>query len=196
MFLKTMLKCFSMEAYILCFHPRLYCSLLSCSLMIQNDILQAGGNPNAATDYDGRTPLHIACTEGQVEIVKCLLLRGASPHVQDKYGQRPIDDAIQAENEQIVELLCDCGAHIGPMSMDSARLLCQYAADSKVSKLKVWHLAGADLNSGDYDKRTPLHVVSLSLKSLMAFLLVEESYHSLYISFVATMKQQRFLYFQ
>lgn len=87
------------------------------------------------------------------------MLRGASPHVQDKYGQKPIDDAIQVENEEIIELLIDAGAHIGPMTMDTARLMCSYAAENKVSKLKAWHLAGADLNMGDYDKRTPLHVV-------------------------------------
>lgn len=124
---------------------------------------QSGGNPNSATDYNGRTPLHIACTEGKLEVVKYLLLRGASTHVQDKYGQRPIDDAIQAENEDIIELLCDAGAHIGPMTMETARLMCTYAAQNKVSKLKAWQLAGADLNMGDYDKRTPLHVVGTEL---------------------------------
>lgn len=122
-------------------------------------MIQSGGNPNSATDYNGRTPLHIACTEGKIEVVKYLLLRGASTHVQDKYGQRPIDDAIQAENEEIIELLCDAGAHIGQMTMEMARLMCTYAAQNKVSKLKAWHLAGADLNVGDYDRRTPLHVV-------------------------------------
>jgi len=28
-----------------------------------------------------------------------------------------------------------------------------------LAELKAWKMAGADLNSADYDKRTPLHIV-------------------------------------
>lgn len=38
--------------------------------------LENGADPNAA-DYDMRTPLHIACAEGIVPIVKMLLISGA-----------------------------------------------------------------------------------------------------------------------
>ncbi|EDO31582.1 predicted protein, partial [Nematostella vectensis] len=118
-----------------------------------------GGNPNCATDHDGRTPLHIACLEGQEEVVKYLLYRGASIHVQDIYGQRPIDDAIGGRHDDIIRLLVEAGAHLGPTTMDIARELCSLVAEPGcVPRLRAWYLAGADFNVGDYDKRTPLHV--------------------------------------
>ena len=36
------------------------------------------------------------------------------------------------------------------------------AAHRELLQLKTWHLAGANINQGDYDNRTALHVVSLS----------------------------------
>ena len=70
-----------------------------------------------------------------------------------------MDDAIAQENEEIIELLLDSGAHVGSTTMDMSRDLCALAADNKVSKMRAWCLAGADVNVGDYDGRTPLHVV-------------------------------------
>ena len=50
-------------------------------------------------------------------------------------------------------------------SMETAVELCRLAAKNRVDDLLVWQLAGADLSSCDYDKRTPLHVVSSRLKT-------------------------------
>ncbi|XP_048585827.1 60 kDa lysophospholipase [Nematostella vectensis] len=140
--------------------------VLMCTAAAEGDVSairdlckQPGGNPNCATDHDGRTPLHIACLEGQEEVVKYLLYRGASIHVQDIYGQRPIDDAIGGRHDDIIRLLVEAGAHLGPTTMDIARELCSLVAEPGcVPRLRAWYLAGADFNVGDYDKRTPLHV--------------------------------------
>jgi len=43
-------------------------------------------------DYDGRTPLHIACSEGHEEIVMLLLENGAFVHLHDRWGNSAIDD--------------------------------------------------------------------------------------------------------
>ena len=116
---------------------------------------------NIATTHDGRTPLHVACLEGQLQVIRYLLVKGASPHVSDNHGQTPLHDAIRSANEEAILLLREFGAHLGPTTVDTALKMCSLAADDKVDRLRAWHLAGVDFNVGDYDRRTALHVVSV-----------------------------------
>ena len=43
-------------------------------------------------DYDGRTALHIACAEGQEQIVRLLMEKGAHLHLRDRWGNTALDD--------------------------------------------------------------------------------------------------------
>ena len=127
--------------------------------------LSQGGVLNAATSHDGRTPLHVACLEGQLTVIRHLLAKGASPHVVDNHGQTPLHDAIRSVNEEAILLLREFGAHLGPTTTDTALEMCALAADDKVDVLRAWYLAGVDFNIGDYDRRTALHVVSSTKKA-------------------------------
>lgn len=62
--------------------------------------------------------------------------------------------------------------------METAVELCRLAAKNRVDDLLVWQLAGVDLNTCDYDKRTPLHVVSVAREifiSLVALVISDTS---------------------
>jgi glutaminase len=63
-----------------------------------------GVSPNIA-DYDGRTPLHLAASEGQIEVVKHLITKEVSLNPKDRWENTPLDDAIKSNHKDIQILL-------------------------------------------------------------------------------------------
>uniref|UniRef100_F1KVU4 asparaginase n=1 Tax=Ascaris suum TaxID=6253 RepID=F1KVU4_ASCSU len=72
--------------------------------------ITAGADPNQP-DYDGRTALHIASSNGCQEIVEYLLKHGANAEAVDKFGNTPISEA-EAQND--MEMLNVLRAVHGP----------------------------------------------------------------------------------
>lgn len=64
-------------------------------------------------DYDQRTALHLACSEGRLKMVELLVRQdGVDVNVKDRWGNLPLDDAKRAKrnSEQIVKELKAHGA--------------------------------------------------------------------------------------
>jgi len=57
-----------------------------------NLVAAAGVDLNAA-DYDGRTALHLAASDGQLEIVNYLIDKGVNLDPVDRWGGTPLIDA-------------------------------------------------------------------------------------------------------
>ncbi|XP_065817612.1 glutaminase kidney isoform, mitochondrial isoform X2 [Labrus bergylta] len=58
------------------------------------------------TDYDSRTALHIAAAEGHLEAIIFLTeICKVNPHMKDRWGNTPVDDAIQFGHGVVVTLL-------------------------------------------------------------------------------------------
>jgi glutaminase len=55
--------------------------------------LFALGHPVNLRDYDGRTPLHLAASEGHVEVCAFLISHGHSTQLTDRWGSTAADDA-------------------------------------------------------------------------------------------------------
>uniref|UniRef100_A0AAV2M8C9 glutaminase n=1 Tax=Knipowitschia caucasica TaxID=637954 RepID=A0AAV2M8C9_KNICA len=59
-------------------------------------------------DYDARTALHIAAAEGHVDVVRFLTgTCKVDPFIKDRWGNQPIDDAMQFGHVDVVAVLKD-----------------------------------------------------------------------------------------
>jgi len=144
-----------------------------CEAASRNDLLRlqelidAGVDPNSY-DYDRRTALHIAASEGHMETTKFLLSTAKAYHSpKDRWGSTPLDDARRgesAEHKAVAEYLHECGAtaHRGAnRGIDNPQAnLCEAASKGDISELRHLVTNGLDVNEGDYDKRTALHLAA------------------------------------
>lgn len=110
-----------------------------------------------AGDYDHRTALHIAASEGHVEIIKYLLSRHAEVNCCDRTGGTPLSDAIRHKQRLAQEILREAGATV-QHDDDAAAELCRLAAEGELDQLRILVDNGLNANLGDYDSRRALHL--------------------------------------
>jgi ankyrin repeat protein/tRNA A-37 threonylcarbamoyl transferase component Bud32 len=66
-------------------------------------------NVNSA-DYDARTALHVACSEGNLEVVQYLVdERKALINQRDRWGHTPLDDALRGQYQDVADYLREHG---------------------------------------------------------------------------------------
>ncbi|KAK1398203.1 hypothetical protein POM88_008066 [Heracleum sosnowskyi] len=67
-------------------------------------VLCAGIDPNSS-DYDHRTPLHVAASQGLYLLAKLLLESGASVLSRDRWENTPLDEGRMSGNKNLIKLL-------------------------------------------------------------------------------------------
>uniref|UniRef100_A0A8D8C2E1 asparaginase n=1 Tax=Culex pipiens TaxID=7175 RepID=A0A8D8C2E1_CULPI len=125
-----------------------------------NNLKGYGANVSGE-NCDRRTALHVACCEGNLEVVQYLLQNGAAVHLRDRYDRTPLADAILNDHHQIIRLLIKCGAHLTGSIRAIGESLCSAAARNLPHRLESYRIAGADLSQEDPAGRTALHVAAM-----------------------------------
>lgn len=140
----------------------------------------------AVEDYDGRTPLHLAAAEGRRDVIAYFidLAENSSEAEQgrfdvnprDNWGCTPLDDAVDAGNEEVIQLLKEADAVSGgPERLKPVATVAVQAAGSELAEIIecIWAASMGNLpavqrfiargispDAADYDARTPLHLAA------------------------------------
>jgi tRNA A-37 threonylcarbamoyl transferase component Bud32 len=114
-------------------------------------------------DYDRRTALHVAASEGKLDVIKVLVEKFHAPvNRSDRWGGSPLDDSHRHRHVDVSKYLREKGATTG--SADRVSNLISAAAEGDLDELTMLLSAADDtssfVNDGDYDGRTALHIVS------------------------------------
>eukprot|EP00850_Spirogloea_muscicola_P007330 SM000037S13465 [mRNA] locus=s37:43200:49998:+ [translate_table: standard] len=120
-------------------------------------LVQAGANP-CATDYDGRTSLHLASSRGYYDVVSYLIQEGADVNCKDHAGVTPLLEALKGGHDKVASILL---RHGGDVQLEApASELCNAVMNGNIDYVRRLLENGVDPNSADYDLRTPLHVAA------------------------------------
>ncbi len=128
--------------------------------------LLAKGADVEETDANGEIPLHDAATFGRIEVVRILLEHQSDVNAMTPDQQTPLDYAIEANAQNVVELLQQNGGKTG------AELSIHVAAKRGDNKAIQQHLdAKVDVNLLDETGVTPLdYATKLDSESTADFL--------------------------
>ncbi|GBO54087.1 hypothetical protein APA_2035 [Pseudanabaena sp. lw0831] len=104
------------------------------------------------------TPLMSAAYNGDIEMVKLLLLKGAEVNSSPDEGVAAIDEAIRLNHPDVVKLLLENGANPNHNVLGATPLHhAAYYGYQKIVSLLIEH--GADINAKSLsDKKTPLAI--------------------------------------
>ena len=141
-------------------HFHLGCDLLrACSANDEQkvqSILTAQPLMLGFSDYDWRGALHVAASDGHLEVVKLLISKGASPNQSDRWGGSPLDDAMRERHTDVAEYLRSVGGRLGVSDHGTALILA--ASRGEVDEVRSLLADGAAVGTHDYDLRTSLHL--------------------------------------
>lgn len=73
-------------------------------LLCKSCTLQAGGDPDQS-DFSGNTPLHVAASLGNAQLINLLVSGGADCTVKNVEGETPLDLAKLREHDEVVYVL-------------------------------------------------------------------------------------------
>ncbi|GFR22359.1 hypothetical protein TNCT_213892 [Trichonephila clavata] len=127
---------------------------------------------------DGFSLLHIAAQEGNLNIIKYLIDRGADVNSQNDAGSKPIHIAAREGHKDIVELFLNCKSLNNYLGAFDQSLVHYATMGSQLEILKLLIDLKFDVNASDRNDLKPVHIaVSSNDKNILLILLQHGAYY-------------------
>ncbi|KAL8563959.1 hypothetical protein ACOMHN_025290 [Nucella lapillus] len=125
----------------------------------------------AAKNRHGRSALHIACQQGNLDCVKLLLDKNADLLAKDKKGMTPFSKACQFNHLEVVKFLLR--HHLPVIANEPSLPLCRAVRANSLDVMKHLIFRGMRLDARGKKKETLLHIACQKGHYEMAELLVK-----------------------
>ncbi|XP_046331590.1 ankyrin repeat domain-containing protein 50-like isoform X1 [Haliotis rufescens] len=116
--------------------------------------------PLDQVDSNGRTLLHTAAHQGNLQVVNLLLTKGANIEAIDKTGQTPLNLAARQGYAEVVEVLLKAKAEVDHADNDGWTALRSAAWGGHTAVVGILLKAGAKVDHADSDQRTALRAAA------------------------------------
>ena len=93
--------------------------------------------------------LHQAAADGDLEIVKSLISKGADVNAKDERENTPLCYAVKSGKMEVVQLLVESGADVNAMGKNDRPPLYMAVEEDNIAIAKYLIAHGADVNAGD-----------------------------------------------
>ena len=100
------------------------------------------------------TCLHLACSEGHVNVVQTLIKNNAELNPRDRFEATPLMDALRKGHNECARLVIDHGGVVSYEDLAAAGELCEMARTGKVDQLQLLLEGRCNVNAVDYDLRS------------------------------------------
>ncbi|MBL0262861.1 MAG: ankyrin repeat domain-containing protein [Leptospiraceae bacterium] len=111
----------------------------------------------ATANFEGQTPLHVATNQGDIELARTLIAKGADVNAVTNFWHTPLHYAVNRGGYEIAKLLLDSGAKVNALSNFDYTPLHYAANHGKVRVAELLIDKGAALNIQNTFGHTPLH---------------------------------------
>jgi ankyrin repeat protein len=113
------------------------------------------------TDRFYKTPLMLACAQGDLDLVKLLVIGGANVNTRDNFKWTPLHFACHSGMKDVVGYLLDAGANLEAAAMNGATPLMRAIESSKADVVQLLLDRGAKMRVENRSGETPMDIATV-----------------------------------